>query len=80
MVSWQGLLNTDYWVKCYQRVKSFCKLLHCTNMLILWGKKGRVASDCLKKRLTVKVVALFCKYFRQGHCYPEKTDLHLFCF
>ena len=50
MVSWQGLLNTNYWVKCYQRVKSFCELLHCTNVLILGREKGQVASDCLEKK------------------------------
>lgn len=80
MVNWQGLLNTNYWVKCYQRVKVSCELLHCTNMLILgWGGKGlELLPDCLKKDSTVKVIALFCKYFRQGHCYPEIQLLRLF--
>lgn len=56
MSSWQGLLNTNYWIKCYQKVKSVCELFHCTNVLIRKKKKGQVTSEavCLKKMTHVK--------------------------
>lgn len=70
-------------MKCCQQVKSFCELFHGTNMLTLGvgGEKNQIAADavCLKKkRLTLNIVALFCKYFRQVHCCPE---IHIYtCF
>lgn len=54
MVAGKGYLDTNYWVKCYQQVKSFCELFHGTNMLTLGvgAEKNQIASDavCLKKK------------------------------
>lgn len=81
MVCWQGPLNTNYRVKCYQKVKPFCELFHCTNALVL-GKVGKCLwrSSLEEKWLTFKTVALFCKYFRKVHRCPEIQIYACFAF